>query len=63
MKLASFRDGSRDGRLLVVSTDLSRAVEAPSVFTMQQALDDWDVAQIGAIHLGIAHLRCPPSVK
>src|ERR1700729_319108 len=42
MKLASLRSG-RDGKLLVVSRDLSRAVKAASIaFTLQQALDDWD---------------------
>jgi fumarylacetoacetate (FAA) hydrolase len=45
MKLATLRDGTRDGRLVVVSRDLSRAayVERP-VRTMQAALDDWDAA-------------------
>ncbi|MFM0041334.1 fumarylacetoacetate hydrolase family protein [Paraburkholderia sediminicola] len=43
MKLASLRSG-RDGELLVVSRDLSRAVNAaPAARTLQQALDDWDV--------------------
>jgi fumarylacetoacetate (FAA) hydrolase len=41
MKLATLRDGSRDGRLLVVSRDGSRSVPAP-VATLQAALDDWD---------------------
>ena len=42
MKLASLRDGSRDGLLLVVSRDLSRAVPVPGVAaTLQAALDDW----------------------
>jgi fumarylacetoacetate (FAA) hydrolase len=42
MKLATLRDGSRDGRLLVVSRDLSRAVEARGVArTLQGALDSW----------------------
>jgi fumarylacetoacetate (FAA) hydrolase len=41
MKLASLKDG-RDGRLVVVSTDLTRAVEASAVApTLQAALDDW----------------------
>lgn len=44
MKLASVK-GGRDGRLVVVSRDLTRAVEVPRVApTMQAALDDWDVA-------------------
>ena len=43
MKLASLRDGTRDGRLLVVSRDLTSCAPAPaSAHTMQEALDDWD---------------------
>ncbi|HEX4873151.1 MAG TPA: fumarylacetoacetate hydrolase family protein, partial [Nevskiaceae bacterium] len=42
MKLATLRDGSRDGRLMIVSRDLSRAAFAPHVRTLQAALDDWD---------------------
>ncbi len=42
MKLASLRDG-RDGRLVVVSQDLSRAAAVPAIAsTLQQVLDDWD---------------------
>jgi fumarylacetoacetate (FAA) hydrolase len=42
MKLATLKDGSRDGRLLVVSRDLTRAIEAKAVApTLQAALDDW----------------------
>ena len=41
MKLASLKDG-RDGRLVVVSRDLSRCLDAGGVAaTMQAALDDW----------------------
>jgi fumarylacetoacetate (FAA) hydrolase len=42
MKLATIKDGTRDGRLVVVSRDLSRAAPAPHVKTLQAALDDWD---------------------
>jgi len=43
MKLATLRDGSRDGQLLVVSRDLSRAVPATRIVqTLQAALDDWE---------------------
>jgi fumarylacetoacetate (FAA) hydrolase len=46
LKLASLRDGSRDGLLLVVSRDLSRAVPVPGVAaTLQAALDDWAQAR------------------
>jgi fumarylacetoacetate (FAA) hydrolase len=41
MKLASLREG-RDGRLLVVSRDLTRAAAAGFVGTLQAALDDWE---------------------
>ncbi|MGH8530091.1 MAG: fumarylacetoacetate hydrolase family protein [Nevskiales bacterium] len=42
MKLATLRDGSRDGRLLVVSRDLESCALAPdSARTLQLALDQW----------------------
>ena len=42
MKLATLKDGSRDGHLVIVSTDLSRAVSArPLAKTLQDALDRW----------------------
>ena len=42
MKLASLKNGSRDGLLVVVSRDLSRCVAVPAVAaTMQQLLDSW----------------------
>lgn len=42
MKLATLADGSRDGRLAVVSRDLSRATFATGIAaTLQAALDDW----------------------
>ncbi|HXU52331.1 MAG TPA: fumarylacetoacetate hydrolase family protein [Casimicrobiaceae bacterium] len=42
MKLATVDDGTRDGRLVVVSRDLSRAVAVPEIArTLQAALDDW----------------------
>jgi len=45
MKLASLKAGGRDGSLIVVSRDLSRAVGAePIAATLQQALDDWQRA-------------------
>ena len=43
MKLATYRDGSRDGQLVVVSRDLSTAHYANGIATrLQQALDDWN---------------------
>jgi fumarylacetoacetate (FAA) hydrolase len=42
MKLATYKDGSRDGQLVVVSRDLSTAHYATGIANkMQQALDDW----------------------
>ena len=45
MKLGSLKEGGRDGTLVVVSRDLTRAVRAAgSASTLQRALDDWDNA-------------------
>ena len=42
MKLATLRRGGRDGRLAIVSRDLTRCVLVPGIApTMQAALDDW----------------------
>jgi fumarylacetoacetate (FAA) hydrolase len=48
MKLATYRDGSPDGRLVVVSRDLRRAVDAgtiaPNLPNLLTALERWDSA-------------------
>jgi fumarylacetoacetate (FAA) hydrolase len=50
MKLASLRDGTRDGRLIVVRRDLAVAMPVPHVAaTLQAALDDWS--------------RCEPALR
>ena len=42
MKLATYKDGSRDGQLVVVSRDLGTAHYATGIASkMQQVLDDW----------------------
>jgi fumarylacetoacetate (FAA) hydrolase len=42
MKLATLRDGTRDGHLVVVSRDLARCTSAvPAVKSLQVALDEW----------------------
>ncbi|TXZ73946.1 fumarylacetoacetate hydrolase family protein [Vibrio mimicus] len=42
MKLATLRNGTRDGQLVVVSRDLTLCVAVPDIAgTLQQALDDW----------------------
>jgi fumarylacetoacetate (FAA) hydrolase len=48
MKLATLKNGSRDGRLVVVSRDLRTAVDAASVAaTMQFAIEHWSWAEPG----------------
>jgi fumarylacetoacetate (FAA) hydrolase len=52
VKLASLKAGGRDGTLVVVSRDLTRAVAVPNIArTLQVALDDWAVcaAELRAI--------------
>ncbi|MFZ6742222.1 fumarylacetoacetate hydrolase family protein [Undibacterium sp. JH2W] len=46
MKLATLKDGSRDGQLLVVSRDLKTAAIADGIApTLQRAMDDWNFIQ------------------
>jgi len=46
MKLATLKDGSRDGQLLVVARDLKTAAIADGIApTLQRALDDWNFIQ------------------
>lgn len=46
MKLASIKNQTRDGKLVVVSKDLSRYIPVPDIAeTMQQALDNWAVVE------------------
>ncbi|MFZ2101571.1 MAG: fumarylacetoacetate hydrolase family protein [Oricola sp.] len=45
MKLATLKNGTRDGRLVVVSKDLTRFSDVGHIATtLQAALDDWHVA-------------------
>jgi len=45
MKLATLKEGGRDGTLVVVSGDLTRCARAAAIApTLQAALDDWDRA-------------------
>jgi fumarylacetoacetate (FAA) hydrolase len=52
MKLATFRNGTRDGALAVVSRDLTKAVIANSAIaglaTLQQLVDDWETTHLAA---------------
>ncbi|MDQ9011612.1 fumarylacetoacetate hydrolase family protein [Acinetobacter gerneri] len=43
MKLATLKNGKRDGQLVIVSRDLSQAVVVNDIaLTLQEALEDWD---------------------
>lgn len=43
MKFATYRDGTRDGQLMLVSRDLQHAIAVPALAaTLQEVLDDWD---------------------
>ncbi|MBO6802139.1 MAG: 2-keto-4-pentenoate hydratase, partial [Thalassospira sp.] len=46
MKLATLKNGTRDGQLVLVSKDLSEYVDASAIApTLQAALDSWaDIA-------------------
>lgn len=45
MKLATLKNGTRDGRLVVVSKDLTRCTDAAAIApTLQKALDNWQHA-------------------
>jgi fumarylacetoacetate (FAA) hydrolase len=44
MKLATLKNGTRDGRLVVVSRDLTRATDAARIApTLQAVLDKWEI--------------------
>ncbi|GGK42964.1 fumarylacetoacetate hydrolase family protein [Salinarimonas ramus] len=61
MKLASLKHG-RDGRLVVVSRDLTHATDAfPVVATLQAALDDWDsvAPRLADLAEGLEHGAVP----
>lgn len=61
MKLASLK-GGRDGRLVVVSRDLTRYCEASNIApTLQKALDDWAYAapRLEALYRDVEHRAVP----
>jgi fumarylacetoacetate (FAA) hydrolase len=64
MKFATERDGSRDGRLLVVSRDLTRAVPAGAAATLQEALDNWDAVspKLEAVYAALNEGSAPGAV-
>ncbi|MCL1078203.1 FAA hydrolase family protein [Parashewanella spongiae] len=46
MKLATYKNGRRDGQLMLVSRDLTKAVAVPAIAnTMQQLMDSWDLLE------------------
>ena len=62
MKLASLNDGTRDGRLVVVSRDLTRYCAADNIApTLQAALDSWAEAapKLEALYRDVEHNAVP----
>ncbi len=58
MKLASLKNGSRDGKLVVVSRDLKKAVAVPQLAaTMQYLLDHWSslAPELAKVYQGLNH--------
>jgi fumarylacetoacetate (FAA) hydrolase len=63
MKLATLKEGGRDGTLVVVSRDLAMAVRVPAIArTLQAALDSWkDIhSELASVYrlLNEDHLNC-----
>ena len=62
MKLATLKDGTRDGKLVVVSKDITRYCAADNIApTMQQALDNWDdvAPKLEALYRDVEHQTVP----
>ncbi len=62
MKLASLKDGSRDGFLVVVSKDLTRYCRADNIApTLQAALDNWSdcAPKLEALYRDVEHSAVP----
>ena len=62
MKLATLDDGTRDGKLVVVSKDLTRYCAADNIApTMQAALDDWEncAPDLEALYRDVEHQAVP----
>ena len=52
MKLASLKEGGRDGTLIVVNRDMSRAVKVPDIATtLQVALENWAETETALIEV------------
>lgn len=59
LTLATLKDGTRDGQLIVVSPDHTTYAMADQFKTMQAALDNWDTA-INVLAAGSKHLEQHP---
>ncbi len=62
MKLATLKNDTRDGRLVVVSKDLTRCCEASNIApTLQAALDDWEqcAPKLEALYRDVEHETVP----
>ena len=62
MKLATLNNGTRDGKLVVVSKDLTRCCAAGYIApTLQAALDDWDriAPQLEVLARDVEHEAVP----
>jgi fumarylacetoacetate (FAA) hydrolase len=65
MKLATLNDGTRDGRLVVVSKDITRCCAAGRIApTMQFAIDNWETVApaLEALYVDVEH-RAVPCVR
>ncbi len=52
MKLATLKNGTRDGQLVIVSRDLTRCTPATGIAeTLQNALDNWEKSEPGLLAL------------
>ncbi|MBA1245202.1 fumarylacetoacetate hydrolase family protein [Pseudomonas japonica] len=61
MKLATLKNGRADGRLVVVSRDMTKAVDAaPIAATLQQAIERWDECEpaLRALAAQLEHGAC-----
>ena len=62
MKLATLKDGTRDGKLVIVSSDLTLFTDATHIApTLQSALDNWAEVSNGLeeLALGLSHGAIP----
>lgn len=62
MKLATLKNDTRDGRLVVVSKDLTRCCEANNIApTLQTALDNWEdcAPKLEALYRDVEHQAVP----